>query len=91
MRTSAITRRFRKDVERVGRRGKDLAKLRVAIDLLCAGQPLPPRYRDHALLGELKGFRECHLEPDWILIYAISQDGGNVSFVRTGTHADLFG
>ena len=57
MRTPSSTRRFRKDVERVGRRGKDLPKLREAIDLLCAGQPLPAKYRDHALLGDLKGFR----------------------------------
>jgi mRNA interferase YafQ len=91
VRTPSSTRRFRKDVERVGRRGKDLPKLREAIDLLCAGQPLPAKYRDHALLGDLKGFRDCHLEPDWLLIYAISDDGQSVSLVRTGTHADLFG
>ncbi len=91
MRTPSITRRFRKDVERVERRGKDLSKLRAAIDLLCVGQPLPARYRDHALLGDFKGFRDCHLEPDWLLIYALSDDGESIHLVRTGTHADLFG
>jgi mRNA interferase YafQ len=91
VRTPTITRRFRKDVERVGRRGKDLSKLHVAIDLLCAAQPLPARYRDHALLGEFKGSRDCHLEPDWILIYTVSSDGCSLILVRTGSHADLFG
>ena len=91
MRTPSDTRRFRKDVERVGRRGKDLSKLREAIDLLSAGQPLPAKYRDRALLGDLKGFRDCHLEPDWLLIYAISDDDRSLTLVRTGSHADLFG
>ncbi len=91
MRTPSGTRRFRKDVERVRRRGKDLSKLREAIDLLCAGQPLPANYRDHALLGDLKGFRDCHLEPDWLLIYAISDDDQSLALVRTGSLSDLFG
>ena len=91
MRTPDTTRRFRKDVERAERRGKDLSKLREAIELLCAGHALPARYRDHALLGDLKGFRDCHLEPDWLLIYAISADNRSLTLIRTGSHSDLFG
>ena len=80
--------KFRKDVERVRRRGKDLSKLRKAIELLAAGDQLPTSYRDHALKGEFHGFRDCHLEPDWLLIYA--QTKQTLQLVRTGTHSDLF-
>lgn len=64
MRTTAISARFRKEVQRAERRGKDLAKLQQVIELLCRGQSLPTRYRDHALIGNFKGCRDCHLEPD---------------------------
>ena len=58
------------------------------MDLLIDGKPLPGHYRDHPLRGEFAGSRDCHVEPDWILIYTI--DGNLVRFERTGTHADLF-
>ncbi len=70
------------------RRGKDLEKLRELILLLVQGEPLPPRYKDHPLSGGWKHFRECHLEPDWLLIYKI--EGDDLYLVRTGTHSDLF-
>ena len=70
------------------RRGKNVSKLRQLILLLVEGQPLDPRYKDHPLGGEWKHFRECHIEPDWLLIYKI--DGDDLYLVRTGTHADLF-
>jgi mRNA interferase YafQ len=70
------------------KRGKGMAKLREAILLLIEGSPFPPRYKDHPLGGEWKHFRDCHIEPDWLLIYKI--DGDNLHLVRTGTHSDLF-
>lgn len=79
---------FRRDIRRCQRRGNDMAKLRQAILLLVSGEPLPPRYRDHPLSGDWKGFRDCHLESDWLLLYKI--DGDDLYLVRTGTHSDLF-
>lgn len=79
---------FRRDVKLAQRRGKDMTKLREAIELLAAGTPLPPHYKDHPLGGEWKHFRDCHIEPDWLLLYKI--DGDDVYLVRTGTHSDLF-
>jgi len=70
------------------RRGKDLSKLRKILDLLILESPLPPELKDHPLRGEFSGSRDCHVEPDWVLIYTI--EGAHVRFERTGTHADLF-
>ncbi len=70
------------------RRGKDMTKLREVLRLLAEGSPLPPPYRDHSLGGDWKSYRECHLEPDWLLIYKIDSD--NLLLARTGTHSDLF-
>ena len=70
------------------KRGKDLSKLRELILLLIGDRPLPPRYKDHALDGGWKDFRDCHIEPDWLLIYKI--EGDDLYLVRTGTHSDLF-
>ena len=70
------------------RRGKDLSKLRELILLLAEGHPLPPRYKDYPLSGDWKHFRDCHIEPDWLLIYKI--EGDDLYLVRTGTHSDLF-
>jgi mRNA interferase YafQ len=75
-------------VKRVQKRGKDMAKLREVILLLIEEKALPPHYRDHPLKGEWKQFRDCHIEPDWLLIYKI--DGDDLHLVRTGTHSDLF-
>lgn len=79
---------FRRDVKLAERRGKDMSKLRELILLLMEGDPLPPRYKDHPLSGDWKHHRDCHIEPDWLLLYKI--DGGNLYLVRTGSHADLF-
>lgn len=70
------------------RRGKDLAKLRRVLDLLIEEQELPANSKDHPLRGEFAGSRDCHVAPDWVLIYTL--DAGNVRFERTGTHSDLF-
>jgi mRNA interferase YafQ len=82
------SRRFERDWKRSRRRGKDLEKLRYVIRQLVLEIPLDSRYHDHPLVGIYKGRRECHIEPDWLLIYKRDQD--MVLFERTGTHADLF-
>ncbi len=79
---------FKRDVKLAERRGKDLAKLRELILLLVEGDSLPPRYKDHSLGGNWKPHRDCHIEPDWLLLYKI--DGDDLHLVRTGTHSDLF-
>lgn len=90
MRTFSRTSQFKKDVKLAERRGKNLAKLKTAIDLLIDGEVLPPRYKDHPLRGNFAGSRDCHIEPDWILIYTLTENNSHVRFERTGTHSDLF-
>ena len=90
MRSFSRTSQFRKDVKLAGRRGKDLAKLKAAIDLLIDGEVLPPQYRDHPLRGNFAGSRDCHIEPDWVLIYTLAENDSHIRFERTGTHSDLF-
>lgn len=88
MREIVRVTQFKRDVKLAERRGKDMAKLRELIVLLAEGGPLPPRYRDHALGGDWKNFRDCHIESDWLLLYKV--DGNDLYLVRTGTHSDLF-
>jgi len=88
VRTFSHTSQFKKDVKLVGKRGYELDKLKAVLDLLIAGEHLPPHYRDHPLRGNYAGSRDCHVEPDWILIY--TPEGNHVRFERTGTHNDLF-
>ena len=79
---------FKRDARKAQRRGKDLAKLRQPLTALMQRTSLPSRYRDHPLRGDWQGYREIHIEPDWLLIYRIQ--GGELLLVRTGSHADLF-
>ncbi len=88
MRQPFYTTRFEKDIKRAKRRGKKLEKLKGIIRKLIEGVALEDRYYDHALVGNYKERRECHIEPDWLLIYKLEQD--TIIFERTGTHADLF-
>lgn len=88
MRSVSSTTAFKRDVKRAKKRGKDLSKLKKAIDLLIEAALLPPSYKDHPLHGEFVGSRDLHLEPDWILIYTASPD--HLRLERTGTHSDLF-
>lgn len=81
-------KKFEQDVERAKRRSRDLSKLKTVLKYLVEQVPLPQSYRDHPLKGEFNDCRECHLEPDWLLIYSI--DGNNLILLRTGTHSDLF-
>ena len=88
MLTPDFTTQFRKDLRRVEKQGKDPAKVRAVLEDLIQERPLAPARRDHALKGDWKGCRDCHVEPDWVLIDMV--DAGRVRFLRTGSHADLF-
>lgn len=90
MREVQLARSFRRDVKLARRRDKDLSKLETVMRLLASSHVLPAQYRDHPLRGDFRGSRDCHLEPDWIVIYTLDDDAGFVRFERTGTHADLF-
>lgn len=83
------TTQFRKDYKRAIKRGKDIAKLDDIIRKLARGEPLDIRHRDHALVGNWSSFRECHIEPDWLLIYRIETDILVLTLARTGTHGDF--
>lgn len=82
------TSQFRKDIKKQSKRGKDLQKLKDLIELLLGGQTLPSKNRDHVLTGDWIGWRDCHLEPDWLLVYKLTQE--ELILGRTGTHSDLF-
>ena len=79
---------FKKDYKRIKKQDKDLQKLKIIIDLLTNGQPLEEKYRDHQLSGKWKGHRDCHIEPDWILVYRLTTD--SLFLERMGSHSDLF-
>lgn len=85
------TSRFKKDYKLAVRRGLDISLLDDAIRRLAFSGTLPESYLDHPLQGDFKGFRECHIAPDWLFIYAIEGDKLYLTLSRTGTHADLFG
>jgi mRNA interferase YafQ len=82
------THQFKKDIIRQQKRGKNLQKIKGVIELLAAEKPLPAKHRDHALTGAWSSWRDCHVEPDWLLIYKPSPE--ELLLGRTGTHADLF-
>lgn len=84
-----LVSQFKRDVKLCKKRNKDMAKLRELMNLLIEAKPLPPEYKDHSLLGNWKHHRDSHIEPDWLLIYKI--ENHDVYFVRTGSHADIFG
>ena len=84
------TKKFRKELKKMLRRGADLDKLETVVNILAAGETLPPQYHDHALTGDLEGTRDCHITPDWLLLYRIENDVLVLTLTRTGTHADLF-
>lgn len=83
----AYTRQFQRDIKLAKRRGKNLTKLRLVAQTLVAGDRLDPIHRDHKLVGEFIGRRECHIESDWLLVYKIQ--GDLIIFERTGSHSDL--
>lgn len=84
------TSQFRRDLKRIRKRNCNLSKLDDVLQTLLKEEPLDEKYRDHALTGSYIGFRECHIEPDWLLIYAVDQGQLILTASRTGTHSDLF-
>ena len=88
MKTPVLTNQFKKDYKVAQRRGKDIDKLKAVMSSLVNEYPLPQSNRDHPLSGNFQNCRECHIEPDWLLIYMLSDT--EIRFVRTGTHSDLF-
>jgi len=88
MRVPAYTRQFERDIKRIRKRGKNLEKLKITVRTLIEGKRLDPLHRDHQLVGDYAGRRECHIEADWLIIYKLEED--RIIFERTGSHADLF-
>ena len=82
------TSRFKRDVKRMQRQGKKIEKLKALLAILVNEEPLAPSYRDHVLVGQYKSSRECHIEPDWLLIYESTED--EIIFIRAGSHSALF-
>lgn len=81
---------FKKDLKLAKKRGLNLKLLSAVVDTLASQQPLDPKFRDHTLTGNYRGFRECHIEPDWLLVYRIDEGQLELFLFRTGTHSDLF-
>lgn len=84
------TSQFKKDYKLAVKRGCDINKLKQVVTLLANGDTLPVEFRDHSLSGNYSGYRECHLQPDWLLVYKIIEEQLVLTLYRTGTHSDLF-
>ena len=84
------TNRFEKDYKLMQRRGKEINKLDAIMRKLIHGETLDMKYKNHALKGNYKDRRECHIEPDWLLVYKIDKNEKAIIFERTGSHADIF-
>ncbi len=82
------TSQFKKDFKRISNQGKDISKLEAVIETLLNGEKLDPKYKDHSLIGKWKNHKDCHLEPDWILIYRLTKD--SLILERIGSHTELF-
>jgi len=88
MRTLKRTSQFKKDAKRIKKRGKDFSRLKQVIERLQSGDDLEPRHHDHILQGAYATIRECHIEPDWLLLYKLTDN--ELILIRMGTHSDLF-
>lgn len=88
MLTPVRSSQFKRDIKRDEKRGRPLSKLRIIMTKLANEEPLDSKNRDHKLTGNYKNHRECHIEPDWLLIYRVTSK--EIYFVRTGSHSDLF-
>ena len=84
------TKQFDKDLRKALKRNKDLSKIKLIMQTLVSGQPLHGKNKDHRLIGNYKSRRECHIEPNWLLIYKINKTKKEIIFERTDTHSDLF-
>lgn len=85
-----ISNRFKKDLKQAAKRGYNLALLDEVVSKLAQKEPLPEKNKDHVLSGGYAGYRECHIAPDWLLIYSVEDDALALYLMRTGTHSDLF-
>ena len=85
-----LSNQFRKDIKLAGKRGYNLDLLTDVVNTLASQEKLPEKNRDHELTGDYRGFRECHIQPDWLLIYRIDNEELFLFLSRTGTHSDLF-
>lgn len=81
---------FKKDLKLAVKRKRDISKLDAVVEMLLSGETLPKKHKDHNLVGNWAGYRECHIEPDWLLIYYVENDILALTLTRTGTHEDLF-
>ena len=86
-----MTFQYKKDLKLIVKQGKNLKKLERIIYLIATAQPLPPKCKNHKLIGNFDNSFECHIEPDWLLIYRIDNNILILSLLRTGSHSDLFG
>ncbi|MDO4241335.1 MAG: type II toxin-antitoxin system YafQ family toxin [Microbacteriaceae bacterium] len=84
------TSKFRKELKLAEKQNKDLDKLFAVVEILARGETLDPKYKDHPLSGNFKGTRECHIEPDWLLIYEYQDDVLVLILHRVGSHSQLF-
>lgn len=89
--TVKFTSQFKKDAKRAEKQGKDISMMKATINSLASDEPLPDKFRDHALTGNWEGFRECHITPDWLLIYMKEKNVLILTLSRTGSHAEIFG
>ena len=85
-----LSNRFKKDLKMAKKRGYNLALLNDVVEKLARQEPLPKKNRDHSLTGDFIGFRECHIQPDWLLVYRVNDEELILFLTRTGTHSDLF-
>lgn len=85
-----LSKQFKKGLKAAKKRGLDISLLNCIVDKLLQGIPLDEKYKDHALKGNLYGFRECHIQPNWLLIYLLEDDILTLTLIDTGTHADLY-
>ncbi|MBO7060663.1 MAG: type II toxin-antitoxin system YafQ family toxin [Fibrobacter sp.] len=84
------TTRFKKEYKLAKKRGRDINLLRAVIEILAKGEQLPEKYKDHPLVSNWVGYRECHIQSDWLLIYKYKNEELILSLTATGTHSDLF-
>lgn len=89
MLTRKTSNEFDREYVKQHKRGKDIKKIDELMKLIIEEKPLPPKYKDHALKGNWRGYRDCHIEPNWLLIYKVG--AGIAFFARTGSHTDIFG
>lgn len=84
------TTRYKKELKKALKRGHDINLIKAVVFKLASGEPLEAKHKDHSLSGSFAGFRECHITPDWLLIYLIENDIMTLTLTRTGSHSDLF-